>query len=69
MRLADADLLAVPVCHFADTVRTYIDELKKLDAVARQTEELNREIDEACLRRPPIRERIRASIENPVPRI
>jgi N-acetylated-alpha-linked acidic dipeptidase len=47
MRLADADLLPFQFADFADTVRTYIDELKKLDADQRaQTEELNREIDE-----------------------
>jgi N-acetylated-alpha-linked acidic dipeptidase len=47
MRLADADLLPFQFGDFADTVRTYIDELKKLDSDQRtQTEELNREIDE-----------------------
>jgi N-acetylated-alpha-linked acidic dipeptidase len=47
MRLADADLLPFQFGDFADTVRTYIDELKKLDSDQRtQTEELNREIAE-----------------------
>ncbi len=49
MRLADADLLPFQFSDFADTVRTYIDELKKLDSDQRaQTEELNREIDEGA---------------------
>ncbi len=47
MRLADADLLPFQFSDFADTVRTYLDELKRLDSDQRtQTEELNREIDE-----------------------
>ncbi len=49
MRLADADLLPFQFSDFADTVRTYLDELKRLDADQRaQTEELNREIDEGA---------------------
>ena len=47
IRLADAELLPFQFGDFADTVRTYIDELKKLDADQRaQIEERNREIDE-----------------------
>ena len=47
IRMADAELLPFQFSDFADTVRTYIDELKRLDADQRtQTEELNREIDE-----------------------
>src|SRR5262249_49765684 len=47
MRLASADLLPFQFSDFADTVRTYVDELKHLDADQRtQAEELNREIDE-----------------------
>jgi N-acetylated-alpha-linked acidic dipeptidase len=47
IRLADADLLPFQFGDFSDTVRTYIDELKRLDADQRtHAEELNREIDE-----------------------
>src|SRR5712691_7618851 len=47
MRLADADLLPFQFGDFADTVRTYLDELKKLAADQRtEIEERNREIDE-----------------------
>jgi N-acetylated-alpha-linked acidic dipeptidase len=47
MRLADAGLIPFQFSDFADTVRTYVDELRRLDADQRaQTEELNREIDE-----------------------
>src|SRR5207302_9480976 len=47
MRLADADLLPFQFSDFADTVHTYIDELKKLAADQRvQVEEQNKEIDE-----------------------
>jgi N-acetylated-alpha-linked acidic dipeptidase len=47
IRLADADILPFQFSDFADTVRNYIDELKKLDADQRaQIVERNREIDE-----------------------
>ncbi len=47
MRLADADLIPFQFSDFADTVRTYVDELKRLESDQRaQTEELNREIEE-----------------------
>jgi len=47
IRLADAGLLPFQFGDFSETVRTYIDELKKLDADQRsQIEEQNREIDE-----------------------
>ncbi len=47
MRLADADLLPFQFGDFADTVRTYLDELKKLANDQRaEIEEKNREIDE-----------------------
>jgi len=47
IRLADAGLLPFQFGDFTDTVRTYIDELKKLDADQRaQIEEVNRELDE-----------------------
>jgi N-acetylated-alpha-linked acidic dipeptidase len=47
MRMADADLLPMQFSDFADTVHTYIDELKRLESTQRaQTEERNREIDE-----------------------
>ena len=47
LRLADAEILPFQFSDLADTLRTYIDELKKLDADQRaQTEEQNREIDE-----------------------
>jgi N-acetylated-alpha-linked acidic dipeptidase len=47
IRLADAGLLPFQFGNFSETVRTYIDELKKLDADQRaQIEEQNREIDE-----------------------
>jgi len=49
MRLADADLLPFTFGDFSDTVRTYLDELKKLEADQRgQIEERNREIDEGA---------------------
>ena len=49
MRLADAELLPFQFGDFSETVRGYIDELKKLDSDQRaQTEELNREIDEGA---------------------
>ena len=47
MRMADADLLPFQFSDFADTVRTYIDELKRLESGQRaRVEETNREIDE-----------------------
>ena len=47
IRLADAGLLPFQFGDFTDTVRTYINELKKLDADQRaQIEEVNREIEE-----------------------
>jgi N-acetylated-alpha-linked acidic dipeptidase len=47
IRLADADLLPFQFSDFSDTVRTYIEELKRLDADQREhAEELNRELDE-----------------------
>jgi N-acetylated-alpha-linked acidic dipeptidase len=47
IRLADADLLPFQFADFSDTVRTYIEELKRLDTEQRErAEELNREIDE-----------------------
>ena len=47
IRLADAELLPFQFGDFTETVRSYIDELKKLDADQRaQIEERNREIDE-----------------------
>ncbi len=47
IRLADAGLLPFQFSNFTDTVRTYIDELKKLDADQRaEIEELNLELDE-----------------------
>jgi N-acetylated-alpha-linked acidic dipeptidase len=47
IRLADAGLLPFQFGDFSETVRTYIDELKKLDADQRsQIEEQNRELDE-----------------------
>jgi len=47
IRLADAGLLPFQFGNFSDTVRTYLDDLKKLDADQRaQIEEQNREIDE-----------------------
>ena len=47
IRLADAGLLPFQFGNLSETVRTYIDELKKLDADQRaQIEEQNREIDE-----------------------
>ena len=47
MRLADADLLPFQFGDLADTVRTYVDELKKLAGDQRaQIEEQNLEIDE-----------------------
>ncbi|HLH39635.1 MAG TPA: transferrin receptor-like dimerization domain-containing protein [Bryobacteraceae bacterium] len=51
MRMADADLLPFQFSDFADTVRTYIDELKRLEAGQRaQVEETNREIDEGVFK-------------------
>ncbi len=47
--LADAGLLPFQFGNFSETVRTYIDELKKLDADQRaQIEEQNRELDEGA---------------------
>jgi N-acetylated-alpha-linked acidic dipeptidase len=47
IRLADAGLLPFQFANFADTVRVYLDELKKLDSEQREEiEERNREIDE-----------------------
>jgi N-acetylated-alpha-linked acidic dipeptidase len=47
IRIADAGLLPFQFGNFSETVRTYIDELKKLDADQRaQIEEQNRELDE-----------------------
>ena len=47
IRLADASLLPFQFGDFSDTVRTYVDELKKLDTDQRaQIEERNREIEE-----------------------
>ncbi|HVO33716.1 MAG TPA: transferrin receptor-like dimerization domain-containing protein, partial [Elusimicrobiota bacterium] len=47
IRLADAGLLPFQFGDFSETVRTYVDELKKLDAGQRaEIEEQNREIDE-----------------------
>ena len=47
VRLADADLLPFQFGDLSDTVRTYVDELKRLEADQRShAEELNREIDE-----------------------
>jgi N-acetylated-alpha-linked acidic dipeptidase len=47
IRLADAGLLPFQFGDFADTVRIYLDELKKLDADQRaQIDERNREIEE-----------------------
>ena len=47
IRLADADLLPFQFGDFADTVRTYLDELKRLSSDQRaHAEELNRELDE-----------------------
>jgi N-acetylated-alpha-linked acidic dipeptidase len=49
IRLADAELLPFQFGDFTDTVRIYIDELKKLDADQREEiEERNREIDEGA---------------------
>ena len=49
IRLADAGLLPFQFGDLADTVRTYIDELKKLDAGQRaEIEERNLEIDEGA---------------------
>ena len=47
IRLADAGLLPFQFANFADTVRVYLDELKKLDSEQREEiQERNREIDE-----------------------
>jgi N-acetylated-alpha-linked acidic dipeptidase len=47
MRLADADLLPFQFSDFSDTVRTYIEDLKKFSTEQRaQVEERNQEIDE-----------------------
>ncbi len=47
MRLADADLLPFQFGDFSDTIRTYVEDLKKLAADQRtQIEEKNRQIDE-----------------------
>jgi N-acetylated-alpha-linked acidic dipeptidase len=49
IRLADATLLPFQFGDFADTVRGYIDELKKLDADQRaETIEINRELEEGA---------------------
>jgi N-acetylated-alpha-linked acidic dipeptidase len=49
IRLADAQLLPFQFGDFSETVRGYIDELKKLDSDQRsQIEERNREIDEGA---------------------
>jgi N-acetylated-alpha-linked acidic dipeptidase len=49
IRLADAELLPFQFGDFADTIRTYVDELKKLATDQRgQIEEQNREIDEGA---------------------
>jgi N-acetylated-alpha-linked acidic dipeptidase len=49
MRLADADLLPFQFGDFADTVRTYLEELKKLATDQRaEIEERNREIEEGA---------------------
>jgi len=49
IRLADAGVLPFQFGDFADTIRTYIDELKKLDAEQRaEIEERNLEIDEGA---------------------
>ncbi len=51
MRLADADLLPFQFSDFADTVRTYLVEVKKLAGDQRSAaEELNREIDEGVFK-------------------
>ena len=69
MRLADADLLPFQFGDFSETVRGYIDELKKLDSDQRaQTEELNREIDEgAFAAAADPRKQYIAPTKNPVP--
>lgn len=47
MRLADADVLPFKFTNFAETIHTYIAEIKKLDADQRsKAKELNAEIDE-----------------------
>ena len=49
IRVADADLLPFQFGDFADTIRTYLEELKKLATDQRaQIEEQNREIDEGA---------------------
>ena len=49
IRLADADVLPFQFGDFADTVRTYVDELKKLVADQRaQVEEQNLELEEGA---------------------
>ncbi|MGA3190501.1 MAG: transferrin receptor-like dimerization domain-containing protein [Bryobacteraceae bacterium] len=49
MRIADAELLPFQFGDFSDTVRTYIDELKKLDAGQRaEIVERNQELDEGA---------------------
>lgn len=49
IRLADADVLPFQFGDFAETVRTYVDELKKLDSDQRaETVERNREIEEGA---------------------
>ncbi len=49
IRLADADVLPFQFGDFSETVRSYVDELKKLDADQRaETVERNREIEEGA---------------------
>jgi N-acetylated-alpha-linked acidic dipeptidase len=69
MRLASDDLLPFQFSDFADTVRTYVDELKRLDADQRtQTEELNREIDEGVFKAAADPRKVSvAPSKNPVP--
>ena len=50
MRLADADILPFKFTNFADTIHTYITEIKKLDADQRaQIKERNSEIEEGVV--------------------
>ncbi len=51
MRMADAELLPFQFGDFADTIKTYLDELKKLATDQRaQIEEQNKELDEGARR-------------------
>jgi N-acetylated-alpha-linked acidic dipeptidase len=51
IRIADSSVLPFQFGDFADTVRTYLDELKKLSSDQRiQVEELNREIEEGVFK-------------------